>query len=229
VSATSEVPIPEDAQAERVVAVCMAESARGARLALERVAPSDFWHPPCRRVAQAVADHAAHLAAVEMAAAAGQHTDGRLNAVATLARVERRTLDEWAADAPVAVDQDGRYAGRVRNAAIRRRELSEGVNESAVAEGPTRGAAMKAQTAVVAPATARICNAQGGVQGRSSGHGGFVHTFSDHVELRVQRAGLFHRLHDGDQVLRRGTHGVERAHHGVERHAGAEHEQVGLA
>ena len=139
-SATSEVPIPEDAQAERVVAVCMAESARGARLALERVAPSDFWHPPCRRVAQAVADHAAHLAAVEMAAAAGQHTDGRLNAVATLARVERRTLDEWAADAPVAVDQDGRYAGRVRNAAIRRREmaLASKIHVAAARDDPQR-------------------------------------------------------------------------------------------
>ena len=57
--------------------------------------------------------------------------------------------------------------------------LSEGVNESGVAEQTVQAAPIKAQSTAVARATARICNAEWGCLGGMSGHGGFVHTFSD--------------------------------------------------
>lgn len=118
------VPIPEDPVAERVVAVCAAESGRGAKLALGRVDPGDFWEPACRRVLEAVQAHAVELAEAEMAAAPGERMGARLDAVGRLARVERRDLDRWSADAPVAYDDDGRYAARVRDAARRRRAMT---------------------------------------------------------------------------------------------------------
>src|SRR5262245_12320118 len=64
--------------------------------------------------------------------------------------------------------------------------ISEGVNGSGVPERAARLRPIKAQSAAVARATASICNAEWARYGGTSGHGGFVHTFS-RVEL-AQRA-----------------------------------------
>jgi len=70
------------------------------------------------------------------------------------------------------------------NTVPRRRGLgcSEGVNESRAAEQTGQTAPIKAQSAAVAPATASICNAEWGRLGGMSGHGGFVHTFSEGLD-----------------------------------------------
>ncbi|OJX06438.1 MAG: allophanate hydrolase [Burkholderiales bacterium 68-20] len=56
---------------------------------------------------------------------------------------------------------------------------SEGVNESGVPEQAAQTCAIKAQSAAIARAMASICNAEGVRFCGMSGHGGFVHTFSE--------------------------------------------------
>ncbi len=56
--------------------------------------------------------------------------------------------------------------------------LSEGVNESGLAEQRAGTCPIKAQSTAVARATASICNAEWARSGVMSGHVGFVHTFS---------------------------------------------------
>lgn len=117
------LPIPEAIAAERVVAVIAAEGALGADLALGKLSADEFWQPAPRRVLAAVAAGADQLAAVERAAPPGHARAVRLAAVARLADVSVGTLDGWAADCPVMLDVDGRYASRVRSAALRRQVM----------------------------------------------------------------------------------------------------------
>lgn len=64
---------------------------------------------------------------------------------------------------------------------------SEGVNEPGVPERAAQARPIKAQTTAVAPAAARICSAEGACLRGTSGHGGFVHTFS---ASRLRRGAL---------------------------------------
>jgi hypothetical protein len=60
------------------------------------------------------------------------------------------------------------------------------VNEPpGVPERAAKARPIKAQSAAVARATASICNAEWARFGRTSGHVGFVHTFSD-LDLRAE-------------------------------------------
>ncbi len=58
------------------------------------------------------------------------------------------------------------------------RKNSEVVNESGASEQAADKRPIKAQSAVVARATASICNAEWTLFGGMSGRGGFVHSFS---------------------------------------------------
>jgi hypothetical protein len=56
------------------------------------------------------------------------------------------------------------------------------VNESGVSEQGVQKRPIKAQSAVVPPGTASICNAEWAFLGGMSGHVGFVHTFSEGLD-----------------------------------------------
>jgi hypothetical protein len=75
-----------------------------------------------------------------------------------------------------------------------RKPRSEGVNEPGVPEPAARSRPIQAQSAAVARATASICNAEWARYGGTSGHGGFVHTFSVHGQTNMPagREGLRH-------------------------------------
>ena len=64
---------------------------------------------------------------------------------------------------------------------------SEGVNESGMSERAVQTRPIKAQCAAVARATASVCNAEWVRLGGTSGHVGFVHTFSLHRSRSDQR------------------------------------------
>jgi replicative DNA helicase len=120
------LPIPTACLAEAVVAGCAAATARGARLAGERLRPADFYEPATRRVFVSATDAgvAGAFAAAEHRAAPGDRQDARLDVLAKLAGVERAWLGRLVAERAVMWDETGSYAHRVADAGHRRRVMA---------------------------------------------------------------------------------------------------------
>ena len=122
---TTSLPVPADQHAEESLAVIVAESDRGAGLAIEHgVRPEMFHLPSARRVFAAVVTRREDLLAAEAAAAPGWRLAARLDLAGQLAAVDRATLRRWAEECPVALDALGVIAQRVRDAARRRQAMS---------------------------------------------------------------------------------------------------------
>ena len=84
---------------------------------------------------------------------------------------------------------------------------SEGVNEPGVAERAAQTCPIKAQSTAVARATASICNAEWVRLRGTSGHVGFVHTFSDGQALaalgaaRIDHGTATSGLHANEETM----------------------------
>jgi replicative DNA helicase len=128
------LPIPVDLHAEAAVAAAAAATARGARLAAERLAVGDFYHPALRRLfAAATGAGVAPALAVEDRAAPGDREDRRLDVLTQVAVVDRSWLSQLVAERPVMWDTAGSFAARVADAAHRRRVMTLAANLHAAA------------------------------------------------------------------------------------------------
>ncbi len=95
-----------------------AATAKGARLAVGRVAPEDCWDPRVARVLR-YANNTSVLEA-EMAAPPGDKQETRLRALAALADTDNGWLHKVVNDRPTTADTSRVVAGQVKAAALRR-------------------------------------------------------------------------------------------------------------
>ena len=104
------VHLPYDRVAEEVVIGCAVDTAAGARLAVRRLDPSDFYRP-------------AFAAVIEMLTTLDHLGDSadRIAAVAERCELPALVLSRSVAERPCLLDSRGGYANRVLHAARRRR------------------------------------------------------------------------------------------------------------
>lgn len=107
---TITVNLPYDRVAEEVVIGCAVDTAAGARLAVRRLDPSDFYRPAFAVVIEM-------LAALDHLAASAD----RIAAVAERCELPALVLSRAIAERPCLLDSRGGYATRVLHAARRRR------------------------------------------------------------------------------------------------------------
>ena len=109
-------PVPTGPEED--LAGLAAATAKGARLAVGRVAPEDCWDPRVARVLR-YANNTSVIEA-EMAAPPGDKQAARLRAVAALADIDIGWLQKVVNDRPTMADTSGVVARQVKAAALRR-------------------------------------------------------------------------------------------------------------